>query len=54
MVLFKPMAADLAPTMAMTIQKICLGEGIPEAAMKAPVKAKGRAKTECENLIIRK
>jgi hypothetical protein len=46
------MAPDRAPTIATVIQKICLKEGIPEAAIRADVKAKGNANTEWENLII--
>src|SRR5689334_16567695 len=52
------MAADRAHTIATTIQKILshiplVPSGTPSRiASKAPVKAKGRAKTECSNLII--
>jgi hypothetical protein len=52
MILLSPNAPDLAPTIAMVIHTICLSEGIPPAAIIAPVNANGRAKMECENLII--
>ncbi len=48
----KPIAPDLAPTIATAIQKTLLGGGIPPAAIKAEVNAKGRAKIEWENFII--
>ena len=48
----KPIAADLAPTMATTIQKACRSEGSPPSASNAPVNANGRAKMVCSNLII--
>jgi hypothetical protein len=49
----KPMAALRAPTMATRIQTTCRREGAPPAARTAAAMAKGRAKTECESLIIR-
>ena len=47
-----PMAAERAPTMATVIQRIVLHGGTPLAASSAPVKAKGKAKIVCSNLII--
>jgi hypothetical protein len=40
--------------MATTIHIIWLNSGIPDAAIRAEVKANGRANIEWENLIIRK
>jgi hypothetical protein len=40
--------------MATTIHIIRLNSGIPDAAIRAEVKANGRANIEWENLIIRK
>ncbi|GAB4409242.1 MAG: hypothetical protein OHK0032_04800 [Thermodesulfovibrionales bacterium] len=51
-ILLRPIAPDLALTIATIIQNICLMGGMPDAAIMAPVKAKGRAKMEWENLII--
>src|SRR6185312_7905357 len=48
----KVMAALRAPTMATTIQPSTPHGGQPPAASMAPSSAKGRAKTECSNLII--
>src|SRR3954464_8447997 len=45
-------AAERAPTIATTIQKICRPEGRPLAASMAPHSAKGSAKIECSHLII--
>ncbi|MNI03557.1 hypothetical protein D3C73_564600 [compost metagenome] len=53
---FSPMAALRAPNMAMTIHPICPQEGkapnITTEPSNAPIKAKGKAKTVCSNLII--
>ena len=49
----KPMAALRAPTMATRIHSTCRGGGAPPAARNAAARANGRAKTECESLIIR-
>jgi hypothetical protein len=38
--------------METVIQRIVPHDGMPRAARSAPVKAKGRAKTVCSNLII--
>src|SRR5258705_13171484 len=48
----KAIAADLAATIARTIQKTCRGEGSPFAASTAPRKAKGNAKSVCSIFII--
>ena len=45
-------AALRAPTMATISQKSCRSVGQPRTASSAPVSAKGKAKTECSNLII--
>ena len=45
-------AALRAPTMATISQKSCGSVGQPRTASNAPVSAKGKAKTECSNLII--
>ena len=45
-------AALRAPTMATISQKSCRSVGQPRTASNAPVRAKGRAQTECSNLII--
>jgi hypothetical protein len=52
MILFSPMAVVLAETIATIIQNRVLPWGMPLAAMKAEVRAKGNANTEWENLII--
>ncbi len=52
---FIPMAPVLAPTMATHIQKTCPKVGALSLASEAsttPIKANGKAKTVCENLII--
>jgi len=49
---FRPMAAVLAPTMAIRIQNMVGREGMPRAASTAPVSAKGSAKTVWENRIV--
>src|ERR1700756_3640189 len=50
------MAAERAATIATTIQRIWRSVGqefrVARAASNAPVSAKGKAKTECSNLII--
>lgn len=48
----KVIAALLAPTMATPSQVTSRQVGHPRRASKAPVKAKGNAKTECSNRII--
>src|SRR6185369_14054901 len=48
----KAIAAERAPTMATTIQRICDGEGNPLAASTAPRNANGNAKSVCSILII--
>jgi hypothetical protein len=45
-------AADRAPTIATTIQRICRSDGSPRAASTAPRKANGNAKSVCSILII--
>src|SRR5229473_101872 len=53
---FMVIAAERAATIATTIHKTWLSEGHPcrveRAASNAPVSAKGKANTECSNLII--
>src|SRR5713101_3920550 len=53
---FMVIAAERAATMATMIHAICRSEGqswrVARAASKAPVSAKGKANTECSNLII--
>src|ERR1700730_5624784 len=52
---FMVIAAERAPTIATMIQRICQTLGkrpASRAASRAPTSAKGRAKTECSNLII--
>src|SRR4029077_17048860 len=52
---FMVIAAERAPTMAITIQRICRNDGrLPpaRAASRAPTSANGSANTECSNLII--
>jgi hypothetical protein len=46
------MAALRAPVIAATIQPVCHSVGNPSRASNAPIKAKGRAKTVCSNLIM--
>src|SRR6266567_7826334 len=48
----KDIAVDRAPTIAMVIQTICQGVGIPRAANTAPRKANGSANSVCSILII--
>ena len=48
----KAMAAERAPTIATTIQKICRPVGAPFAASTAPRKANGNANSVCSILII--
>ena len=45
-------AAERAPTIATTIQRICRADGMPFAAKTAPRKANGNAKSVCSILII--
>src|SRR5215204_2603421 len=45
-------AAERAPTIAPTIQRICHGVGSPRAARTAPRKANGNAKSVCSIFII--
>ena len=45
-------AADRAPTIATTIQRICRSDGSPRAASTAPRNANGNAKSVCSILII--
>ena len=45
-------AAERAPTIARTIQRICHAEGSPLAASTAPRKANGNANSVCSILII--
>ena len=47
-----PMAQVRAPTIANTIQQNVAPSGTPRVDRKAPMKANGRAKTVCSNLII--
>src|SRR5210317_1464956 len=47
-----PMAQVRAPSIANTIQQNVVVSGTPRADRKAPIKANGRAKTVCLNLII--
>jgi len=52
-ILLNPMAADLAPTIAIIIQKIIDGvTGFTLKARTRPARAKGRAKRVWESLII--
>jgi hypothetical protein len=46
------MAALRAPTMAVRIHPNCHLDGTPPLASNAPIKANGKVKTVCSNLIM--